>query len=350
MSDTVTTHQRPGVYSSYSVSSAVRGTTGRKTVGLVAVNDTATALEAVTVTSYSQGLSTFGSGTMTDLITAVLEHGAASVVAVPIGESEDGEDSDAVCEAYEAGLAVLENLDDIDILICDSVDIDVQTAFRDSAVAASDNRRERICVLSCGSGESVTAMIARAAALNSERVVLTAPGDIGVAAAVAGVIAEELDPAVPLGGGELTSVDVTTQYSENDLDLLILGGVTPVEYRSGVTSVVRGITSRTTTSGVSDTTWRDLSTVLIVDNVIPAIRDSLTTKFKRAKNTEQSRGAIRSQVVLELETKLSAEIISSYDGVTVEVDETDPTICVVGFSFGVANTLNQIWITAYVTV
>ncbi len=340
MSDSVTVHERPGVYSSYSVSSAVRGKTGRKTVGLVAVNTTATPLEAVTVTSYSQGLTVFGAGTMTQLLTAILEHGAASVVAVPIADDDD----------YGDGLAVLEEMDDVDILVCDSVDIEVQQAVRDSAEASSGNRRERICVLSCDSGESVSEMVERSEDLNSERVVLIAPGDLSVAAAVAGIIAEELDPAVPLGGAELTGVTVTTQYSENDLDLLILGGITPVEYRSGVTSVVRGITTRTTTSGVEDTTWRELSTILIVDNVIPAVRDSLAVKFKRAKNTEQSRGAIRSQVVLELENKLSAEIISSYDSVVVEADETDPTICVVNFSFAVANTLNQIWITAYVTV
>ncbi len=340
MSDSVTTHQRPGVYSSYTVSSAVRGTTGRKTVGLVAVNTTAEALEAVTVTSYSQSLTTFGSGTMTDLVAAILEHGAASVVAVPIADEDD----------YGDGLTVLEGMDDVDILVCDSVDITVQKAVRDSAEAASENRRERICVLSCASGESVTAMVSRALALNSERAVLVAPGDLSVAAAVAGIIAEELDPAVPLGGAELSGVDVTVQYSENDLDLLILGGVTPVEYRSGVTSVIRGVTTRTSTSGVDDTTWRELSTILIVDDVIPAVRDGLTTKFKRSKNTEQSRGAIRSQVVLELESKLSSEIISSYDNVVVEADETDSTICVVNFSFAVANTLNQIWITAYVTV
>ncbi len=340
MSDSVTVHERPGVYSSYSVSSAVRGKTGRKTVGLVAVNTVATPLEAVTVTSYSQGLTAFGSGTMTDLLTAVLEHGAASVVAVAIASDDD----------YGDGLAVLEEMDDIDILICDSVDSDVQEAVKDSAEAASANRRERICVLACGASETVSQMVSRAGTLNSERAVLVAPGDLGVAAAVAGVIAEELDPAVPLGGAELSGVSVSTQYSENDLDLLILGGVTPVEYRSSTISVVRGVTTRTKTSGVSDTTWRELSTILIVDDVIPDVRDALATKFKRAKNTEQSRGAIRSQVVLELESKLSDEIITSYDSVVVEADDSDPTVCVVNFSFAVANALNQIWITAYVTV
>ena len=34
----VTTHERPGVYSVYGASSLVRGSGGRKTVGLAAVN------------------------------------------------------------------------------------------------------------------------------------------------------------------------------------------------------------------------------------------------------------------------------------------------------------------------
>ncbi len=340
MSDNVTVHERPGVYSSYSVSSAVRGKTGRKTVGLVAVNANATPLKAVTVTSHSQGLTAFGSGTMTNLLSAILEHGAAAVVAVPIADDGD----------YADGLAVLEELDGVDILVCDSMDEDVHELMSDSVQAASSNRRERIAVLSCGVDETVSEMVARATDLNSERVILVAPGDLGVAAAVAGLIAEELDPAIPLGGAELTSVEVTTQYSENDLDLLILGGVTPVEYRNATTSVVRGVTTRTKTGTVSDATWRELSTILIVDDVIPAVRDGLAAKFKRAKNTEQSRGAIRSQVVLELESKRSNEIITSYDNVVVEADDTDPTVCVVNFSFAVANALNQIWITAYVTV
>ena len=67
--------------------------------------------------------------------------------------------------------------------------------------------------------------------------------------------------------------------------------------------MVRGITTRTRSGESEDATWRELSTVLIVDDVIPAIRESLRARFRRAKNTEQSRGAIRSQVVLELENK-----------------------------------------------
>ena len=115
-------------------------------------------------------------------------------------------------------------------------------------------------------------------------------------------------------------------------------------------SVVRGITTRTKTGEAADTTWRELSTILIVDDVIPSIREALRAKFRRAKNTEQSRGAIRSQVVLELENKLSREIITGYENVTVSADEENPTVCLVEFSFTVAHGLNQIWLTASITI
>ena len=73
-------------------------------------------------------------------------------------------------------------------------------------------------------------------------------------------------------------------------------------------------------------------------------------KFRRAKNTPRGRGAIRAQVVLELENFLAKEIITAYDGVKVTADETDPTRALVDFSFTVAHGLNQIWLSAHITV
>ena len=78
-----------------------------------------------------------------------------------------------------------------------------------------------------------------------------------------------------------------------------------------------------------DTTWRELTTILIVDEVIPTIRSALRTRFARSKNTAQSRGAIRSQVVLELEEMKSR---------------------LVEFGFTVAHGLNRIYLTAHITV
>ena len=89
----ITTHERPGVYSSYGASSLI--------VGLVAVNTKATAKTVYTITSYEEAVTTFGSAggqDMAELIRVILLNGAAAVAAVPIAASTD----------YEAGFAVLE--------------------------------------------------------------------------------------------------------------------------------------------------------------------------------------------------------------------------------------------------
>ena len=350
----ITTHERPGVYSSYGASSLIRGSGGRKTVGLVAVNTKATAKTVYTITSYEEAVTTFGSAggqDMAELIRVILLNGAAAVAAVPIAASTD----------YEAGFAVLEGQENVSVVVCDSTTQTDQQDLRDSVAAASAARRERIAVVGGAASETVTNLISRAAALNSERVVLVAPGGtdedgtalsgLTTAAAVAGAIAAQSDPALPLSGAELTGLHgLSQQYNDNDIDLLVRGGVTPLESVAGVVSVVRGITTRTTTGESPDTTWRELSTILIVDDVIPSIRESLRAKFRRAKNTEQSRGAIRSQVILELESKLSREIITGYEHVTVSADTENPTVCLVEFSFTVAHGLNQIWLTASITI
>ena len=176
------------------------------------------------------------------------------------------------------------------------------------------------------------------------------PG-VFAAAAVAAAIAVTRDPAIPLNGSTLYGLGgVSEAYSDNEIDLLVRGGVTPLEAVSGVVSPVRGITTRTTTGGADDTTWRELTTILIVDDVIPSVRQSLRSRFSQAKNTVQTRGAIRSQGIVELENKLRAEIIDGYSDVSVSVYDDDPTVCLVEFSFSVAHGLNQIYLTAHITI
>lgn len=328
----VTNHERPGVYSRYDASTVVKGRGGGGgCVGLAALCGTGTAGTLYTFNRYEEAVTAFGGEeTLTELVRLLFLNGAAQVKAVPVAEEA----------GYKAAFSVLEAAEDIAVVVCDSGELTVQQALRDSVKAASEARRERIAVVGGKAGENATALVQRAEGLNSERVVLTAPvgegGGAAVAAAVAGAIAGESDPAIPLGGAELKGVDG--------------GGVTPVEQAAGVVSVVRGVTTRTKTGEAADATWRELTTIRIVDDVIPTVRDALRARFRRAKNTEQSRGAIRSQVVLELENKLAREIITGYGEVSVEADADNPTVCLVDFSFTVAHGLNQIWLSAHITV
>ena len=143
---------------------------------------------------------------------------------------------------------------------------------------------------------------------------------------------------------------LSASYDDTQVDTLVTGGVTPLECVSGEVSIVRGITTRTTTGGAADKTWRELTTVRIVDDVIPALRASLRARFVRSKNTAQVRAAIRSQVMVELENKRSQEIIDSFGEVSVKASEDDPTVCLVEFSFAVAHGLNRIYLSAHITV
>ena len=358
-----TTHERPGVYSAYDASSVVYGSTGAQVVGAVGWAAEGTAMTAVQFTAAADADELYGSSgdgvtALPELVRAALKNGASSVVAVPAAVGDDSADADAYAEA----LAVLADQEDVAVVICDSTDADVQAAVLAHVQDCSDARKERIAVLAGEAGETVSALIERAAALNSERIVLTAPAPVDssgdaladgtlAAAAVAGAIAGESDPALPLGGAELAGLSgLECTYTDDELDLLIPGGVTPLESVGGVISVVRGVTTRTTTSGVSDSTWRELSTIRIIDNVIPDIRDALRLRFARTKNTAQTRSAIASQVIVLLEDKVDRQIIESYDSVTAEADEDDPTVCVVEFNFAVVHGLNQIHISAHITV
>ena len=344
-------HERPGVYSSYDASSAISGGTAKKVIGIAARAAKGEANRAVRLTSYTAGVSAFGedneSSAMEGLLRLLYQNGAAAVAAVAVAAPADKQD-------YEAAFAALSAQEDVSVVVCDSADTEVLQALRDSVTAASSARRERIAVAG-SEEETVSAMIEQAEALNSERVVLLggraldSGGEMlsgpAAAAAVAAVIAATADPAIPLNGAPLEGISgVAADFSDDEIDLLVRGG------NAGIASPVRGVTTRTTTGGASDSTWRELSTVLIVDNVIPQIRSALRRTFNRAKNTAQTRSAVRSRVIVELENKRQAEIIDGYGDVTVRASEENATVCEVEFSFAVAHGLNQIYLTAHITI
>ena len=346
-------HERPGVYSVYDASSVTSAGRAAKRIGVAALAVKGTANTAVTLTGYSAGVEVFGEDGadtpgMSTLLKLLFANGASTVYAVRL-------DAGGGLEAYQAAFAALANCD-VQVVVCDSSELTIQKALKTAVETASAARGERIGVIG-GSGDTAAQLVTRAEAINSERMVLVGPdmkdesgkalSGVFAAAAVAGAIACGADPAVPLNGAELYGISgLQSVYSDNDIDLLVQGGVTPLEDVGGVVSPVRGITTRS----AADSTWRELTTVLIADNVIPAVRSALRSKFARAKNTAQGRGAIRAQTIVELEKKKDAQIIESYGEVAVTAAADDPTVCLVEFSFAVAHGLNQIRLTVHLTV
>ena len=291
----ITAHERPGVYSSYTASAVVSGSVGRKNVAL-AIQVSDPEKDVWSISRYEDAVAAFGTETTdnaTALIRLLLSNGAAQVMVFPVKGSD--------LAAYKATFEVVEQAENIGLVVCDSTLLQVQQALRDSVQKASTAQRERIAVVAGNADESVAQLVERSAQINSERVVLTAPGcvdaqeeaisGVQLAAAVAGAIAGQNDPAIPLGGAQLNGLyGLNYRYDDSELDVLIRGGVTAAESLGGVVSVVRGVTTRTTTDGAADSTWRDLNAILVVDDVIPTIRNALKSRFRRAKNTAQSRG------------------------------------------------------------
>lgn len=348
---TISYHERPGVYSDFEASAVYAGTLSGKTVGLAAQSGAEAGL--YTVTSGADAARFAGDAVLYPMLHLLLQNGVGKVLVYAL--------ESATVEAYTEAIRAILAKKEARILLTDSDSAQVADVLKTAVETASKERNECIAVVGVAE-QNDAARIAFAGAINSPRVIVTAPesyrssgsGDKSAAysaAALAGLIAAQTDPALPLGGARLAGLEaVDTAWTESAMDLLIRGGITPLEYVDGGVSVVRGVTSKTTESGASDPTWKEITTILTVDDVITGIRSALQAKFRRAKNNAATRSAIRDQVVIELEGRLRRQIIDFYDGLSVAANADDPTACDVIFSFGVTHGLSHILLTAHITV
>lgn len=348
----ITYHERPGVYSDYDASSIVSSGTAQRVIALIGASSAQAGV--YTLTSYAGAKEVFGEDSqLSRLLKLAYQNGAGTVLAYPVAA-----DSAA---AYAAAVAAILAEKRASLCVLGTALEAAQTAFCTALSSAAQQKGE--CIGLCGMGAAtVQQLIARAQALNCERVVLVGPqvyvtGETAAqdgcmaAAALAGALAAERDPALPLNGLALQGLTgVTAVYSDTDYDALVGAGVTALECEGGRVQVIRALTTRSKTGGSADRTYRELTTMLILDELIPAIRTALRTKFAHAKNNALTRKAIRNQVVLELAERVEREIIEGYDKLTVTAAQDDRTTCVVEFEFTVVQGLNRILLTAHMNV
>ena len=349
-----TISERPGVYTTYEVVNVRYSGKNGGYAGIAAKAKSGEFGKVYTVTDVFKAESIFGGdANITALIKLLLLNGAGAVVAVPVSESADN-------EAYKTAFSDLVGNENVKVLLCDSVDESVHALLKTAITETEGRNIHKLAIMESGK-EEVQEIIAEAASLNCERTVLTAPrgtDENGViltegstAAALAGVILSQADPAVPVNGAKLYGIYGTKKsFTEGETELLLKGGVTALEYAGGTVNVIRGVTTKTTTDGIADKTWHDINTVLVVDDVIPTVRNVLKNSFTRAKNTAQTRDAIKTRVIIELDKKKTAEIIENYGNVTAVQNPDDPGVCDVSFDFTVSHGLNQICVKAYITI
>ena len=340
----MSTNERPGVYTSYEVSGSLYGGRVGSAVGLAATATGGETGQVVLLSGYAQAQEVFGGGNLVKIAEILFRNGAPKVYAVKVEGT-----------AYTPGFEALMEQEDIRFMVCDHRGGGIHVLMDAAIKAGGERSKYRIGIVETDKTDT-DGLIMAANILNSERMMIVShfetegtPG--AVAAAVCGVAAGSGDPALPLNGAQLKGLGaIGANYSDEDVSLLIGEGVSIVETVGGVKSIVRAVSSRTLTNEVKDYTWREISTVMILDEVIPSIRDGLKLKFSRAKNNAQTRGAIRTQVLVALEAYLRREIIDSYGEINVEASAEDPTCCLVSFAFTVAHGLNKIELKAHITV
>ena len=166
-------HERPGVYSVYDASSVTSAGRAAKRIGVAALAVKGTANTAVTLTGYGAGVEAFGRGQRRH---AGHEHPAEAAVCQRRihGLRGAGRVQAADQAAYQAAFAAPWLSYDVQVVVCDSSEVNIQKALKTAVETASAARGERIGVIG-GSGDTAAQLVTRAAAVNSERMVLVGP-------------------------------------------------------------------------------------------------------------------------------------------------------------------------------
>ena len=301
------------------------------------------------VTSYKDAKDTFKEdSTLSELCRVAFLNGAQKIIAMPIGDT-----------TYKSAFEELSSEEAVRIVICDSnVSTDLKE-LKTHVESASENRNERIAVIGAEENDDATAVAREAADFRSNRIVFVDPAPLDdedvalpgcyMAAAVAGQIAASAsnDPAMPLTGAELKGLSgLSAKRSNSDLEALITAGVSPVVTENGMISIVRAITTKVADDGI----WTEVTTTLIADDIICSVRNSLAAGYRRAKNSEQKRSNIKTDVITILEEKVNKQIIASYTEPTVRQKFGESDKVEVEFGFNVISPMNQILISASLVV
>ena len=284
----------------------------------------AAAATAVVGTPYAvsrvdQAISLFGASTnkLVNLITAILNAGAGPVVAIcsAKGSTPTLVQRQAVWQTMEADVNIRLRLTDSEV----QSDL---TALADSAANANLVYNKQVAMGGLPSGTVKSALISAASAMapgSAPRMVLVGPGVYDAngtlwggsyaAACTAAEIAKNADPTndldlwnIPaLSGIELDGNGlpvfrrkVVTGAAVDEYEDLLQGGVSPLQ----PSRVPGGVaTTHLRTCYTTNTSWDNLYTRIIVDQVFLDVRDYiLDGNFLRMGNTDKTRNRIQSGV------------------------------------------------------
>lgn len=338
---------RPGIYTDYTLTPVYRKHKG-KSVGIIAQTEKQTdGVQAIT--SLSQAQRVFGdvseNNRMMQLISVLFALASPIIYAVGLTDDSDSAYHKAIGQ-LSAGQAYL--------ILMDSQKSSLYRYLDDAVNGAG----EKLGIVTGISGEEpdVTAK-----SLNSMRMCLAYPvvtvngGSLDVSAAVlAAMISQNADAGTNLNGtscsGNFTIADAG-RPNENQVEQYLSAGVCVLEQQGSELELIRGLTTATIgADSTPDYTYRNLGVVLILDTVIPALRQTLKQRLAYTKNNQVGLNTILSVVICRLDDFVDTGLIHSYDTPNVTLDEDDPTICLVEVGFVVTQGISSIYLTAHISI
>ena len=277
----------------------------------------------------------------------LLNVGGSGVYAVPL--TVDG--SQAGEELYEGALCKLCEIKRGGVILCDSTKPEVLHKLKEQVELASQNERERLAV-GCVAKEQAAQT---AKSLNCERMVLCCQ-KAGMkeesltvcAAAVAAMLAvgEAMDSyhSRPLEG-----IEQLEPLSEQEIETLLGDGVTVLEMADGQAECIRCVTTRTRTGNEEDRTFSSVNVVMMIDEIIRAVRERLSEMLK-GKRVGFSQDSVVSQAAVVLDEKKQQGLITSFEPPVAYVQKEDPSVCVVELEFDLAAVFSRIYLTAHISI
>ena len=277
----------------------------------------------------------------------LLESGISGLYVVPI--TTDG--SAPAAEDYAAAIQKLCEIKKSGVILCDSSEQSVLQVLKDKTQEASQNQRERVAVA------AVPKSVAQS--LNCERMVLCCQESgssfageeksvLFSAAAVAAMLAVS-QPDDRFYSRKMESLVLTEQLEESEIETLLQSGVTVLEEVESEVVCIRCVTTRTQTGGEEDRTFVSINTVLMIDDIIRAVRVQLSALLKD-RRIGFSEDSIASQVAVILDEKEQQGFITEFEPPVVYALEEDPTVCVVELEFHLASVPSQIYLTAHISI
>ena len=277
----------------------------------------------------------------------LLNVGVSGVYAVPL--TVDG--SQAGEELYEGALRKLCEIKRGGVILCDSTKPEVLHKLKEQVELASQNERERLAV-GCVAKEQAAQT---AKSLNCERMVLCCQ-KAGMkeesltvcAAAVAAMLAvgEAMDSyhSRPLEG-----IEQLEPLSEQEIETLLGDGVTVLEMADGQAECIRCVTTRTRTGNEEDRTFSSVNVVMMIDEIIRAVRERLSEMLK-GKRVGFSQDSVVSQAAVVLDEKKQQGLITSFEPPVAYVQKEDPSVCVVELELDLAAVFSRIYLTAHISI